>query len=89
MIMQTAVSNNPFITGFSVGYNMPETGTATFSLTNPNGTVIHESLVKADKGYNTYTFDTYAYQDETLEPGLYFLTLNSEKLFQIVKILKQ
>jgi uncharacterized protein YfaS (alpha-2-macroglobulin family) len=67
---------------------MPESGTATFSLTNPKGMVIQESLVKAAKGFNTYDFDTYACQDEDLEPGLYFLSIHSDYLSQTVKILK-
>ena len=89
MTIQNTPSHNPFTIGFNIGYNMPESGTATFSLTNPKGMVIQESFVKVDKGYNTYAFDTYACQDEDLESGLYFLSIQSDSLSQTVKILKQ
>lgn len=88
MTISNTPSHNPFTIGFNIGFTMPESGTATLSLTNPKGMIIQESLVKAEKGYNTYAFDTYACQDEDLEPGLYFLSLHSEFLSQTVKILK-
>jgi len=70
-----SVNPNPFSSGFTAWYQIPEAGDVEIKLTGSSGQVVYSKINQSSEGKNSFEFS----EGDKLSPGIYILTISNGK----------